>query len=184
MAVANSRLLTFNQVCTLFGVSRDWLWRHSFTVKENERIPSYKVGKLRKYKFDELNYWLENRREWLLLAGEHADSPATSNTASEHLNKTSWLNASQQLRSGLTLGSANSPWQIACSGSTCWILVITPAFGRSIGLLCSSTSLDSSTAVSTMENGLWRFPMRNGSSQSSSTSNTDSFQKPVNHICT
>lgn len=59
---AMSRMLTTKQTQALLGVGPRFLWKMTKHPRESERIPSYKIGKLRKYRFDEVMHWLENHR--------------------------------------------------------------------------------------------------------------------------
>jgi excisionase family DNA binding protein len=60
--VERSRLITATELKTYLGVSDRWVWRWTADTDPEKRIPSYKIGKLRKYKFDEVLWWLDKRK--------------------------------------------------------------------------------------------------------------------------
>ncbi len=62
-AIVTGRLISVKEAMAYLGISRRTLYVMTFLHKADERIPSYKYGKSRKYKFDELNWWLEKHRE-------------------------------------------------------------------------------------------------------------------------
>lgn len=59
---AHSRLLTTKQAMAYLGVGSRLLWKLTFSKDPTQKIPSYKVGKLRKYRYDELSWWLDNHK--------------------------------------------------------------------------------------------------------------------------
>lgn len=60
--VTQSRLLTIPQVVEMLQVSRQALWRLSNAKSHDKRIPSYKVGGKRLYKYDELMWYLDKHK--------------------------------------------------------------------------------------------------------------------------
>ena len=62
-AIVQGRLISAREAMTLLGISRRTLYTMTLHSKPSERIPSYKLGKSRKYKLDELLWWLDARRE-------------------------------------------------------------------------------------------------------------------------
>lgn len=60
--VGQGRMLTVDQVLQVLPVSRQVLWRLSNSKSEAKRIPSYKVGGKRLYKYDELMWYLDNHK--------------------------------------------------------------------------------------------------------------------------
>lgn len=63
LLVSEGRLLSSKQVKEMWGVSHKWLWVHTLKGRESERIPSFKLGKVRRYRADELAWWLEKHKE-------------------------------------------------------------------------------------------------------------------------
>lgn len=57
-----SRMLTISQVLEMWPVSRQVLWRLSNAKSEDKRLPSYKVGGKRLYKYDELMWYLDKHK--------------------------------------------------------------------------------------------------------------------------
>lgn len=63
MAVpSQSRMMTIGQVLEMWPVSRQVLWRLSNSRSEAKRLPSYKVGGKRLYKYDELMWYLDKHK--------------------------------------------------------------------------------------------------------------------------
>lgn len=56
-----SRLLTTEQLCDWWGVSRKYIWELSTKRKGAARLPSYKMGRRRLYMYDECYFYLKNR---------------------------------------------------------------------------------------------------------------------------
>lgn len=56
------RMLTTGQVLSMWPVSRQVLWRISNSKNEDKRLPSYKVGGKRLYKYDELMWYLDKHK--------------------------------------------------------------------------------------------------------------------------
>ena len=55
-------LLTPRETAHLLGVTLPTLWKLSHRKAGNNRLPSYKIRANRKYRKDELLWWLENQR--------------------------------------------------------------------------------------------------------------------------
>lgn len=72
--VDEGRMLRVKDVLAMWPVSGKWLWEHTFNGPSEQRIPSYKFGKKRLYKYDELNYWRENRKQFHEVSAQEADS--------------------------------------------------------------------------------------------------------------
>jgi hypothetical protein len=60
--VDQGRMLTITQVLDMWPVSRQVLWRLSNNKNEDKRLPSYKVGGKRLYKYDELMWYLDKHK--------------------------------------------------------------------------------------------------------------------------
>lgn len=60
--VNQGRMLTTNQVLEMWSVSRQTLWRISNIKSDENRLPSYKVGGKRLYKYDELQWYLDKHK--------------------------------------------------------------------------------------------------------------------------
>lgn len=60
--VNQSRMMTIVQVLDMLQVSRQVLWRLSNSKSQDKRIPSYKVGGKRLYKYDELMWYLDKHK--------------------------------------------------------------------------------------------------------------------------
>lgn len=56
------RMLSITQVLEMWPVSRQVLWRLSNSKNEHKRLPSYKVGGKRLYKYDELMWYLDKHK--------------------------------------------------------------------------------------------------------------------------
>lgn len=61
MAVS-ARMLTTKEVMAMLRVSIVWLWRHTNAKSEADRVPSYKVGNKRLYKYEEIMHYLDNHK--------------------------------------------------------------------------------------------------------------------------
>lgn len=60
--ISGGRMLSINQVLEMWPVSRQVLWRLSNSKIEEKRLPSYKVGGKRLYKYDELMWYLDKHK--------------------------------------------------------------------------------------------------------------------------
>lgn len=60
--VSQGRMLTIPQVLEVVPISRQALWRLSNSKSEDNRIPSYKVGGKRLYKYDELMWYMDKHK--------------------------------------------------------------------------------------------------------------------------
>jgi Helix-turn-helix domain len=60
--ITQGRLLTVKEVREMWPVSRSFLWELSTTKDESRRLPSYKVGRHRLYKYDELMWYLDKHK--------------------------------------------------------------------------------------------------------------------------
>ena len=58
----NGRLLEVEDVLKMWPISRQMLYRLSTLKNADERIPSYKLGGRRLFKYDELMFWLDKHR--------------------------------------------------------------------------------------------------------------------------
>jgi predicted DNA-binding transcriptional regulator AlpA len=58
----SGRMLTSKEVMAMLNVSNVWLWRHSNAKSEAHRIPSYKLGGKRLYKYEEIIHYLDNHK--------------------------------------------------------------------------------------------------------------------------
>ena len=56
------RLLTRDETVAFMQVSKNYLWKISDPKKRTDYLPSYKMGKRRNYRFDEIMWWLEKHR--------------------------------------------------------------------------------------------------------------------------
>lgn len=56
------RMLTTSQVLSMWPISRQGLWRVSNTKRDADRLPSYKIGGKRLYRYDELMWYLDKHR--------------------------------------------------------------------------------------------------------------------------
>lgn len=56
------RLLTISQVLEKWPVSRQVLWRLTNDKREAHRLPSYKIGGKRLFKYAELMWYLDNHK--------------------------------------------------------------------------------------------------------------------------
>ncbi len=68
--VDQGRMLTAKQVATMLNVSKQVVWRLSNSKAEDRRIPSYKVGSRRRYKYDEVMWYLDKHN------GKPSDYPS------------------------------------------------------------------------------------------------------------
>lgn len=57
-----AKLLTCKQVMELLGVKKNTLFKFTLHLTPDQRLPSYKVGKSRKYKFDEVMWWIDKQK--------------------------------------------------------------------------------------------------------------------------
>ncbi len=60
--VNQGRMLGIAEVLKMWSISRQVLWRLSNAKSEETRIPSYKVGGKRLYKYDELVWYLDKHK--------------------------------------------------------------------------------------------------------------------------
>jgi hypothetical protein len=60
--VTQGRMLTPKDVISMWNISRVALWRLTNSRNESKRIPSYKVGGKRLYKYDELMWYLDKQK--------------------------------------------------------------------------------------------------------------------------
>jgi len=56
------RMMSVKEVLTMWPMSRQTLWVLSTTKNEDKRLPSYKVGGKRLYKYDELMWYLDKHK--------------------------------------------------------------------------------------------------------------------------
>lgn len=56
------RMLTTKDVMAMLRISNVGLWRLSNAKSESRRIPSYKVGGKRLYKYDEIMWYLDKHK--------------------------------------------------------------------------------------------------------------------------
>lgn len=59
---SHGRMLTPKEVMSILRISNVGLWRLSNSKSEDRRIPSYKVGGKRLYKYDELMWYLDKHK--------------------------------------------------------------------------------------------------------------------------
>lgn len=60
--VNQGRMLSTDQVAEMWHMSRQALWRLSNAKNHDKRVPSYKVGGKRLFKFDELMWYLDKHK--------------------------------------------------------------------------------------------------------------------------
>lgn len=60
--VAEDGLLTVHDAMRILRISRQTLHRLTNHKRESERLPSFRVGNVIRYRAAELNYWIENHR--------------------------------------------------------------------------------------------------------------------------
>lgn len=56
-----TRLLTVKELCVWWKCSKKYIWSISVNCKSDNRLPSYKVGKHRLYKYDECCWYLQKQ---------------------------------------------------------------------------------------------------------------------------
>lgn len=59
--IENTRLLTTEELCKWWKVSRKYIWELSTKRKGEERLPSYKMGRRRLYMYDECCWYLKKQ---------------------------------------------------------------------------------------------------------------------------
>lgn len=57
-----SRLLTREQAMQFLGIGETKLWELTYQGRPDDRLVCYKIGKLPRYPFDQLVWWLEKRK--------------------------------------------------------------------------------------------------------------------------
>lgn len=60
--VTQGRMMTITEVLAMWPMSKQALWRLSNSKNEDKRLPSYKVGGKRLYKYDELQWYLDKHK--------------------------------------------------------------------------------------------------------------------------
>lgn len=60
--VSQGRMLSVSEVLEMWPVSRQALWRLANSKSEDKRLPSYKVGGKRLFKYDELMWYLDKHK--------------------------------------------------------------------------------------------------------------------------
>lgn len=61
--IAQGRMLSVRETCAYLGVCRRTLFEMTFRYKPSLRLPSYKIGRHRRYKYDDLHWWIELRKQ-------------------------------------------------------------------------------------------------------------------------
>src|ERR1700722_1820827 len=61
---ASCRLLTVSELCLAFGVSRDWVYKHS-NNGASDRLPCVRLGRLVRFKHSEVSRYIEARQKGL-----------------------------------------------------------------------------------------------------------------------
>lgn len=56
-----TRLLTTQELCAWWKCSKKYIWDISVNRKGDNRLPSYKIGKRRLYKYDECCWYLQKQ---------------------------------------------------------------------------------------------------------------------------
>ena len=61
--IAGRRLISAKETEQLLGVSKRKLYEFTFRSSGNDRLPSYKLGKSRMYRLDQVQYFIDNHQE-------------------------------------------------------------------------------------------------------------------------
>lgn len=72
--IDEGRMLRIKDVLRMWPVSAKWLWEQTFKGEPGNRIPSYKFGGKRLYKYDELQWWGEKHRQFHNVSTKEAES--------------------------------------------------------------------------------------------------------------
>lgn len=60
--LTQGRMLSVSEVLEMWPMSRTALWRISNAKNDGKRLPSYKVGGKRLYRYDELMWYLDKHK--------------------------------------------------------------------------------------------------------------------------